>query len=66
MNRNLSWLEQPYQLNEELSFNLWQDETAYGKCYYVSPDGDDSAAGSLDHPFRTVKKPMSWCSPGKR
>lgn len=66
MERNLSWLDQPYQLTENLAFKLWQDETHYQKCYYVSPVGCDSADGSLEHPFRTVKRANELVQPGEK
>lgn len=66
MERNLSWLNQPYQLTEELAFKLWQDETQYTKCYYVSPEGCDSADGSLENPFRTVKRASELVQPGEK
>lgn len=32
--------------------------------YYVSPDGSDSAAGSLAAPFKTIQKAMNVVNPG--
>src|SRR5688500_14022654 len=32
--------------------------------YYVSTQGDDTNAGSLDHPFRTIRRAADFASPG--
>lgn len=35
-----------------------------GKSYYVSPDGNDGQAGSLEHPWRTIQYAVDNLSPG--
>lgn len=66
MEHSLSWLNEPYLLNENLPFKIWQDETNYTKAYYVSPNGCDHADGSLEHPFRTVKRANELVQPGEK
>jgi parallel beta-helix repeat protein len=41
----------------------WKYEPA-GKTLWVSVDGDDTAAGSPDHPFRTIAKAVARAGPG--
>lgn len=35
-----------------------------GTSWYVAPDGDDEAAGSLEHPFATVQRAQQAVAPG--
>lgn len=37
---------------------------AGGRAYYVSPNGDDGAAGSLNAPWRTIQKAADTLAPG--
>lgn len=45
-------------------FSLMLVGTATGTTYYVSPDGNDNNNGSIDAPFKTIRKAANIVNPG--
>lgn len=46
-----------------LAFLLWTN-CVCGATYYVAPDGDDAAAGTIDAPFATLHRAQKAMTPG--
>lgn len=44
---------------------LRDEYIAFGKSFYVAPDGDDTAQGDIDHPLRTLQEALNRTRTGR-
>jgi hypothetical protein len=57
------------RLPDGFDFPMWEDETEYGRVYYVAqahPDASDDNPGTEDRPFRTINRAAQVLQPGEK